>query len=206
MTRYIRYLVDVIGNEQKALYSYLEDRTNPYICLHGECQTLANWISVLLEAYGESFTRWDMRLHLTVFGRRYSDLTESERPKQFENWGVRNVRNEGAYLHTLIEWDGLYWDANGGGTRQEKEEYYESMTYRLDGKRDRKRLLFNFIDWEEFKAYLDWPLTTDSLDYEWEWVDLGTHINYTVADYMMVDWMSNFDSSNPPRDNLGVFR
>ena len=23
---------------------------------------------------------------------------------------------------------------------------------------------------------------------------------------MMVDWMSNFDSSNPPRDNLGVFR
>ena len=39
MTRYIRYLVDVIGNEQKALYSYLEDRTNPYICLHGECQT-----------------------------------------------------------------------------------------------------------------------------------------------------------------------
>ena len=33
MTRYIRYLVDVIGNEQRALYSYLEDRTNPYICL-----------------------------------------------------------------------------------------------------------------------------------------------------------------------------
>ena len=39
MTRYIRYLVDVIGNEQKALYSYLDERTNPYICLHGECQT-----------------------------------------------------------------------------------------------------------------------------------------------------------------------
>ena len=88
------------------MYSYLEDRTNPYICLHGECQTLANWISVLLEAYGESFTRWDMRLHFTVFGRRYSDLTESKRPKQFDDWGVRNVRKEGAYLHTLIEWDG----------------------------------------------------------------------------------------------------
>ena len=69
MTRYIRYLVDVIGKEQKTLYSNLEDRTNPYICLHGECQTLANWISVLLEAYGESFTRWEMRLRLMGFWR-----------------------------------------------------------------------------------------------------------------------------------------
>ena len=143
MAKYIRYLVDVIGAEQKALYSYLEDRTNPYICLHGECQTLANWISVLLEAYGESFTRWDMRLHFTVFGKRYSKLTESERPKQLDDWGA-GCPEEGAYLHTLIEWDGLYWDATGSGTRRDKEEYYEGMTYLLDGKRDRKRLLFNF--------------------------------------------------------------
>ena len=75
MTRYIRYLVDVIGNEQKALYSYLEDRTNPYICLHGECQTLANWISVLLRLMA-SHLHWDMS-PFYVFGRRYSDLTES---------------------------------------------------------------------------------------------------------------------------------
>ena len=212
MARYIRYLVDVIGAEQKALYSYLEDHTNPYICLHGECQTLANWISVLLEAYGESFTRWDMRLHFTVFGKRYSDLNEQEKLETSEQFrlidagGLRNVKEFGAYLHTVIEWDGLYWDANGGGTKRDKEEYYEDMIYLSDGKQDRKRLLYNFIDWVEFEQYLERPNRGDDLDYEWEWVDLSTGIQYTVADEMMMDWMNNFDSSNPPRDNLGVFR
>jgi len=210
MTRYIRYLVDVIGEEQKVLYSNLEDRTNPYICLHGECQTLANWISVLLEAYGESFTRWDMRLHFTVFGKRYSELTESERPfgplpRQLDNWEVGlieyNVEKSGAYLHTLIEWDGLYWDANGGGTQREKEEYYENMTYHLDGERDRKRLLLNFIDLDSYK---DIGMDVEDIDYEWEWVDLGS--NTGSGDHLWFDWMSNFDVSNPPRDNLGVFR
>ena len=81
MTRYIRYLVDVIGNEQKALYSYLQDRTNPYICLHGECQTLADWVSVLLEAYNESFDRWDLNLDLLVFDQLVTEMTVEEMPK-----------------------------------------------------------------------------------------------------------------------------
>ena len=208
MTRYIRYLVDVIGKEQKTLYSHLEDRTNPYICLHGECQTLANWISVLLEAYGESFTRWDMRLHFTVFGKRYSESTEAERPKQFDDWNVFNIQESGAYLHTLIEWDGLYWDANGGGTRREKEEYYEGMAYLLDGKRDRKRLLFNFIDWEEFKAYLDWPLTTDALDYEWEWVEIDKDWNWFLDSQGIYEGKEIIitDLMDLEVSNLAVFR
>ena len=137
MTRYIRYLVDVIGEEQKALYSYLDNRTNPYICLHGECQTLADWISVLLEAYNQPFQRWDMGLDLLVFDRLVNEMEPNEVPRQirgvFEVGVFQSDLRGRKYLHTVIEWDGLYWDANGGGTRRDKEEYYEGMTYWTDG-------------------------------------------------------------------------
>ena len=164
MARYIRYLVDVIGAEQKTLYSYLEDRTNPYICLHGECQTLADWISVLLEAYNQPFERWDLHLDLLILDRSVANIAPTwgvkseikleDVPRKITDW-YRGPGSGSKYLHTVIEWDGLYWDANGGGTRRQKEEYYEGMTYWTDEQPDRKRLLNNFFDWEEMKGYLE---------------------------------------------------
>ena len=208
MTRYIRYLVDVIGNEQKALYSYLENRTNPYICLHGECQTLADWISVLLEAYNQPFQRWDMALDLLVFDRLVNEMKPNEVPRQITEWYLYGLKDFPSdlrgrkYLHTVIEWDGLYWDANGGGTRQDKAEYYEGMTYWADGKQDRKRLLHNFFDWEEMKGYLEWPLVEESIDYTWHWTE-----SFNREDLLPDElWIEEMGIGVSPYDNLGVFR
>jgi len=208
MTRYIRYLVDVIGEEQKALYSYLDNRTNPYICLHGECQTLADWISVLLEAYNQPFQRWDMGLDLLVFDRLVNEMEPNEVPRQITEWylyGLKDFPSDlrgRTYLHTVIEWDGLYWDANGGGTRRDKEEYYEGMTYWTDGEVDRKRLLHNFFDWEEMKGYLEWPLVEESIDYTWHWTE-----SFNREDLLPEElWIEEMGTGVSPYDNLGVFR
>ena len=208
MTRYIRYLVDVIGNEQRALYSYLEDRTNPYICLHGECQTLADWISVLLEAYNQPFQRWDMELDLLVFGRLVNEMKPNEVPKQIRVTMTKGEKMSDdlrgrKYCHTVIEWDGLYWDANGGGTQLEKEEYYEGMTYWTDGEVDRKRLLHIFFDWEEMKGYLEGPLVEESIDYTWHWKDKDLYREDLLPDEL---WIEEMGTGVSPYDNLGVFR
>ena len=197
MTRYIRYLVDVIGNEQRALYSYLEDRTNPYICLHGECQTLADWISVLLEAYNESFDRWDLSLDLLVFDQLVTEMTVEEMPKQITDWDlIDHLKFQGQpYLHTVIEWDGLCWDANGGSTRRDKEEYY-------DEKIGRKKLLRNFFDLDEMKDYLEWPLVEESIDYTWHWTE-GNNGGDFLSDEL---WIEEMELGISPYENLEVFR
>ena len=197
MTRYIRYLVDVIGNEQRALYSYLEDRTNPYICLHGECQTLADWISVLLEAYNESFDRWDLSLDLLVFDQLVTEMTVEEMPKQITDWDlIDHLKFQGQpYLHTVIEWDGLCWDANGGGTQRDKEEYY-------DEKIGRKKLLRNFFDLDEMKDYLEWPLVEESIDYTWHWTE-GNNGGDLLSDEL---WIEEMELGISPYENLEVFR
>jgi tRNA nucleotidyltransferase/poly(A) polymerase len=203
MTRYIRYLVDVIGEEQKALYSYLQDRTNPYICLHGECQTLADWISVLLEVYNESFERWNIGLDLLVFDRLVNEMTLDEVPKQITDWylwGLKDFPSDlrgRKYLHTVIEWDGLYWDANGGGTQRDKEEYYED-------KADRKKLLHNFFDWDEMKGCLESPLVEESIDYAWRWTEsFNREDKRPFADDL---WIEEMGTGISPYENLGVFR
>ena len=197
MTRYIRYLVDVIGEEQKALYSYLQDRTNPYICLHGECQTLADWVSVLLEAYNESFDRWDLSLDLLVLDQLVTEMTVEEMPKQITDWDlIDHLKFQGQpYMHTVIEWDGLCWDANGGSTRRDKEEYY-------DEKIGRKKLLRNFFDLDEMKDYLEWPLVEESIDYTWHWTE-GNNGGDLLSDEL---WIEEMELGISPYENLEVFR
>ena len=197
MTRYIRYLVDIIGEEQKALYSYLQDRTNPYICLHGECQTLADWISVLLEAYNQSFERWDLNLDLLIFGRLVNEINPEDVPKQITDWDlIDHLKFQGQpYIHTVIEWDGLCWDANGGSTRRDKEEYY-------DEKIGRKKLLYNFFDLDEMKDYLEWPLVEESIDYTWHWTE-GNNGGDLLSDEL---WIEEMELGISPYENLEVFR
>ena len=228
MTRYIRYLVDVIGEEQKELYSHLHETaiTNHYICLHGECQPLADWISVLLEAYNQPFERCDLHLDLLILGRSVANIAPTwgvkseikleDVPRQITDWYKsknsvnpyeRNPRSGRKYLHTVIEWDGLYWDANGGGTRQQKEEYYEGMDFWEDRKPDRKRLLNNFFEWDELKNYLGAPLVEESIDYAWYW--RCTDESYfgggveSLPDELWIDGLGWLDGDI---DNLGVFR
>lgn len=199
VANYIDYLVDHIGEEQKALYSH-ETRSNPYICLHGECQPLADWISILLESYGESLKRWDISIHLTIFGTKYSELTLEERPWPADITQWYNLDSEtGHYMHTLIEWDGLYWDANGGGTRRSKEAYYESMVYRSDGNRDRKRLLENFIDFEEMDNISEHE---GSLDYKWEWSESVRDDFYEGN----VIWIDDMEVEISPYVDVSVFK
>ena len=143
MTRYIRYLCGVVGESKN-------QSLNQYICLNGQCGILSNWIGILAESFGESYELWDLHTHLTLSG------TELKEPYKYA---------ADDFTHRLVEWDGLYWDALGGGTRRQKEEYYETQSDFNEHTLHRFDLL---------PDQLKLNLVKDDFGYNWRWYGGGS--------------------------------